>query len=422
MFKRIVRKDGSVILLVPKSDTKAVTFEVLYKVGSRQENAKNNGVSHFVEHLMFKGTKRRPNTANIARELDGIGAEYNAFTGKDHTGYYIKADNRHLVLATDMLGDMLNNSKFDKAEVDRERGVIVEEINMYEDNPLMYIEDVFEDLLYQGTVLGRSIAGPRINIQTISRDALYNYYQKHYYNGNAVFGVSGNFEESKVLTLIDQMFPVIKKKIRNKNIAVKVAKQSAPRVGLIKRELEQVQLMLGFRGPGKKDKDYLASQVLANVLGGTMSSRLFLNIRERKGLCYFIRVASQGYEDISSFSVHAGLNTLKTYEALEAIKKELLKVKANGITASELKKTKDNIRGRMVLHLEDSTTELNYLADQELLGVKIKDLDAKLAELDKLTLTEVNAMAKKLIDFKSANLSIIGPFADNKKFINILSA
>lgn len=422
MFKRIVRKDGSVIILVPKKDTKAMTFEVLYKVGSRQENAKNNGTSHFVEHLMFKGTDRRPNTATIAKELDSIGAEYNAFTGKDHTGYYIKADSKHLPLAVDMLGDMLNNSKFDSTEVDRERGVIIEEINMYEDNPLMYIEDVFENLLYEKSVLGRSIAGPRINIQTISRDVLYNYYKKHYYNGNAVFGVAGNFNEANVLAMIDRLFPVKTKKARNKNIKSKFAKQTKPKVDIVKRELEQVQLILGFRGPGKKDKGHLATQVLANILGGTMSSRLFLNIRERKGLCYFIRVSSHGYEDVSSFSVHAGLNKIKVYEALEAIKKELLKVKEKGVTAAELKKAKDNIRGRMILKLEDSTAQLNYLAGQELLSEPIKDLDDKLAELDKLTLKEVNAAAKKLVDFKASNLAVIGPFDSDKKFIKILSA
>src|SRR3989339_1441105 len=154
MFKRIVRRDGSVIILLPKKETKAVTLEVLYKVGSRCETKSNNGVSHFVEHLMFKGTLRRPNTADISRELDAIGAEYNAFTGKEYTGYYVTADSRHLPLISDILSDMLYNSKFDKEEIDRERGVIIEEINMYEDNPIMYIEDVFEELIFQNTDLG----------------------------------------------------------------------------------------------------------------------------------------------------------------------------------------------------------------------------------------------------------------------------
>ena len=287
MHKRIVRKDGSVIILLPQKETKAITFEVLYKVGSRQENDKNNGASHFVEHLMFKGTDKRPDTATISRELDGIGAEYNAFTGKDHTGYYIKADSSHFPLAVEMLSDMLHNSKFDKAEVDRERGVIIEEINMYEDNPLMYIEDVFENLLYQGTNLGRLIAGPRENIRNITRNSLYNYYQKYYYAGNSVIAVAGNFKEAQVLKLIGKFFPVIKKKARVKNSQTKMTKQVAPRVTILSRnDLEQVQLTLGFRSVAKNDPKFLVSQVLSNILGGNMSSRLFLQIRPFKNLPY----------------------------------------------------------------------------------------------------------------------------------------
>jgi len=181
MYKRIIRRDGSVIILAPQKETKTITFELLFKVGSRQENIQNNGVSHFIEHLMFKGTKRRPSTAAIAKELDGVGAYYNAFTGKEYTGYYITLSNSHLSLAVDMLSDMLHNSKFDKEEMDRERGVIIEEINMYEDNPMMYIEELFENILFGGTSLGKSIAGPRINIKNVSHQVLYNYYQKYYY-------------------------------------------------------------------------------------------------------------------------------------------------------------------------------------------------------------------------------------------------
>ncbi|MBP9802374.1 insulinase family protein, partial [Patescibacteria group bacterium] len=225
MYQKILRADGSVIILLPKTDTKAVTFEALYKVGSRNEDDKNNGVSHFVEHLMFKGTSKRPSTMDISKELDGVGADYNAFTGKDHTGYYIKADSRHLSLAVEMLSDMLHNSKFDKEEVNRERGVIIEEIKMYEENPLMHIEDVFESLIFKETVLGREIAGPKINIKNISRDALYNYYQKYYYSGNLVLSLAGNFKTKEALALINHFFPVKKSKKRVKITPVKKSLQ-----------------------------------------------------------------------------------------------------------------------------------------------------------------------------------------------------
>lgn len=420
MFKRIVRKDGKVIILVPKQDTKAVTFEVLYKVGSRQENLKNNGASHFVEHLMFKGTSKRPDTATISKELDGIGAEYNAFTGKDHTGYYIRADSSHLGLAGDMLSDMLNNSKFDKDDIDRERGVIVEEINMYEDNPMYYVEDVFENLLYQGSTLGKSIAGPRANIYNMSRTALYNYYQKYYYNGNAVIGVAGKFNETQVLKLVDKLFPVKQKKARVKIKSVSLTKQVQPRINIIKRDLEQVQLMLGFPSLASTDKNYLASQVLSNILGGTMSSRLFLEIREKRGLCYFVRSQVQGYEDISSLAIQAGLNKEKIYSALQAIKDELNKIKDQGITPEELKRAKENIRGRLILKLESASSQLNFLAGQEMLGQKIKDLETKLLKLDKITINQINNISKQIINWSSSNLAIIGPFDKKQKFLQIL--
>lgn len=420
MFKRIVRVDGSTLLLVPKKDTQAITFEVIYKVGSRQENDSNNGVSHFVEHLMFKGTTKRPNTIDISKELDGIGAEYNAFTGKEYTGYYITADSSHLPLAVEMLSDMLANSKFDATEIDRERGVIVEEINMYEDNPLMFIEEVFEDLIFKGSALGRPIAGPRQVIKTISRDNLYKYYKKHYFNGNAVIGVAGNFSEAKLMTLLKKHWPVQNKQARNRIKKVAPFVQKSPQIKLINRDLEQVQLTLGFRSMPATAKNFLALQVLGNILGGTMSSRLFLQIRERLGLCYFIRADVNGYEDISTFSVHAGLNKDKIYEALKAIKQELDKLKKQGVDSAELKKAKDNLRGRLILRLENSTNTLNFLAGQELFGQKIKDEKQTLKDLEKININQINRLAKEVVDWSKSNLAIIGPFHNENNFLKIL--
>jgi predicted Zn-dependent peptidase len=285
----------------------------------------------------------------------------------------------------------------------------------------MYIEDVFENLLYQGTNLGRLIAGPRENIRNITRNSLYNYYQKYYYAGNSVIAVAGNFKEAQVLKLIGKFFPVIKKKARVKNSQTKMTKQVAPRVTILSRnDLEQVQLTLGFRSVAKNDPKFLVSQVLSNILGGNMSSRLFLQIRERRGLCYFIRASATGYEDISSFAISAGLNKEKIYEALQAIKDELNKVKDDGITAAELKHAKDNMRGRLILRLEDINTHLNFISGQELLGKKIKDLEQVLKDLDKITLKQINDLAKQIISWPESNLAIIGPFSNKNKFLQIL--
>jgi predicted Zn-dependent peptidase len=189
---------------------------------------------------------------------------------------------------------------------------------------------------------------------------------------------------------------------------------------LSRNDLEQVQLTLGFRSVAKNDPKFLVSQVLSNILGGNMSSRLFLQIRERRGLCYFIRASATGYEDISSFAISAGLNKEKIYEALQAIKDELNKVKDDGITAAELKHAKDNMRGRLILRLEDINTHLNFISGQELLGKKIKDLEQVLKDLDKITLKQINDLAKQIISWPESNLAIIGPFSNKNKFLQIL--
>jgi len=420
MFKRILRKDGSVIILLPRTDTQAVTFEVMYKVGSRQESKALNGVSHFVEHLMFKGTKKRPNTAAIAKELDGVGAEYNAFTGKDHTGYYITADARHLKLAIEMLSDMLHNSKFDPVEMDRERGVIIEEINMYEDNPLMYIEDLFEQVTFRGTSLGRDIAGPRENIRNISREQLHGYYKKYYYPSNAIFGIAGKFSEEQAVKLVDRYFPIGSKRQRVKINKIKKIKQAQPGVIVKHQKAEQVQLVLGWRGISVVNPNYIFPRVIGNILGGNMSSRLFIEIRERMGLCYSIKSWVHGYEDISAFRIQAGLNKDKIEEAVMAIKSEVSKMKNKGISNEELSRAKENIRGRMILSLENASNHLSFLTSQEILGKKLEDLEDVFAKLNKVTRKDVNNAIKRLINWKQVNLAIIGPFKDKNKFKKLL--
>lgn len=422
MFRRIVRRDGSIIIFLPKKDTKAVTFEVLYKIGSQYETKPEAGVSHFVEHLMFKGTKVRPKTIDISKELDSVGAEYNAFTGKEYTGYYITADSSHLPLASEILSDILHNSKFDSTEVDRERGVIREEINMYEDNPMLYIEDIFENLLYQGTPLGQPIIGSRQNIKAVPRDLLYHYYKKHYQNSRAVIGIAGSFQGTQALGFINKFFPLAKKSAQPRLKKISSLKQTSPRLSIIKRELEQVQLMLGWRSVASASPKFLVAQVLSNALGGMMSSRLFLEIREKRGLCYAINSSLNGYKDISSFAIQAGLNKEKIYEALSAIKEELEKIKKQGLNQEELAKAKDNMRGRLILRLENATTHLNFLLAQEVIGERIKDLEEKLRELEKISLAQVNRMAREIFQWPAANLGIIGPFEDKSKFLKILSA
>lgn len=421
MHKRIVRSDGSVVILTPRHESQSVTWEIMFKVGSRQERKSINGVSHFIEHLMFKGTKKRPDTQVLSRELDSVGAEYNAFTGKDHTGYYIQTDAKNIKLGVDMLSDMLHHAKFDPAEMERERSVIVEELNMYRDNPVMRIDEIFETLLFKGSPLGWEIGGPRRVIRSLSHKDLLSFKNRFYYPGNMVIGLAGKFTEAQALKLIDRYFPVKKKK--DKAAIKKVAlAQDKPRIIIERKKTDQVQLMLGFPGFSYNHKDAHSLMVLSVIMGGTMSSRLFIQIRERKGLAYRVRAMSESFEDTGYFAVQAGLDKQRIYEALEAIKDELVLVKKKGVTGEELRRAKDNIRGRLILKFERPSSYLSYLMSQEILTNRIDDLEQMLSKIERVKLKDVKRVAQRIISWRKANLALIGPFTDKKKFLTIVQS
>jgi predicted Zn-dependent peptidase len=422
MFKKIVRRDGSSVILAPKQDTQAATVQVMYKIGSRQESSANNGASHFVEHLMFKGTKKRPTTLDISKTLDAVGAEYNAFTSKDRTAYYVRADSSHLPLAFDILSDMLRHSIFDPKEVDKERGVIIEEINMYEDNPVMYLDDIFESLVYKGSSLARLIIGPRANIaKNISRETLYQHKKRWYYPGNMSIGVAGKFDEATILKLIDRYFPVEKSKKPKARVARALLKQQKPQIHIMTKETEQVQLMLGFPGLPSRHRDLPALTVLSNILGGTMSSRLFINLREKRGLCYSIRAGSDSHEDVGSFAVRAGLDKSRVVPALKLITEELRRLITSPVTAEELRRAKDNIRGTTILRLEDASDYLYFLQSQELMHDAIESAESKLEKIMKVTASDIQRVAAQIIRWNKSNLAIIGPFKDDKQFKDLLT-
>lgn len=420
MYKRIMRRDGSVVILVPRRESQSVTWDIAFKVGSRHETNAVNGISHFIEHLMFKGTKKRPNTKIISRELDSVGAEYNAFTSKDNTGYYIETDAAHLELGIDMLSDMLQHSLFDKREMDRERGVIVEELNIYRDNPAMRIDEVFERCIFGATPLGMEIGGPREVIKTIPHAKLVAFQKKHYHPGNMVIGVAGHFDEARVLALINKYFPVRSRSPRTRTAPMKIA-VNRPRVTLEYKDTEQARLMIGFPGYGRLHPKTDAASLFSVIMGGTMSSRLFITIRERKGLVYDIRATNEAYEDVGYFAVTAGFDKGKVFEGVSAIKQELVKVAAKGVTAEELKRAKDNIHGRLILRFERPSVYLSFLMSQELLSKRIETLEQKLSRLSKVTRPEVNAVAHALVRWEKANLALIGPYKESKAFLKAIS-
>lgn len=420
MYKKIKLSNGLKLLMAPLKETKAVTVLILLPIGSRYETKDINGVSHFIEHLMFKGTKKRPTSLDITKELDSVGAEYNAFTSKDHTGYYIKISADKIELAFDLLSDMLLNSIFNPEEIEKERGVIIEEINMYEDNPLMYLGAFFEQTLFGDQPLGWLISGPKEVIKKVSQEQILKFKNKFYHPSKMILGVAGNFDQAKVKKLAQKYFP--KQKTKNTKAGFSHLKntQSKPKINIKYKDTQQVQLGLGFPGYSLNDSKIYSLYLLVVILGGNMSSRLFTSIREEKGLAYYIKADISAYKDAGALLVQAGLDKTRIKEAITLILEELEKIKKDGVTDQELQASKDFLKGKLILDLEDSENVADWYVKQELLLNKILTPQEQLKRIFAVSKHQVKKVAAELLDQKKLNLVLIGPFKDSKGFKSLL--
>ncbi len=416
MFNLEKLKNNTPVFLLQRRQTRAVSVLVLVRVGSRYETKLNNGISHFVEHLMFKGTNARPSTLEISQELDSIGADYNAFTSKEATGYYIKAEKTNIKKACDILSDILTNTTFIKEEIERERGTILEEINMYEDNPMQKIGDFFEeDLFGKNTSLGRHVIGTPENVKKISRQSLMSYWQKHYHAGNMIIAVSGNFDDKNTLNVLNQKFGQIKKFKPNKFNPV-TRSATGDKFFAHYKKPSQAHLMLGFPAFSINHPDRYILLVLGIILGGNMSSRLFINVRERLGLCYFIRASAELFQDIGSFYIHAGLDLKNVDKALEVISSELSNIKEKEVLDKELEKAKKYIKGKMALSQEDSLEIASFYASQALSRKKILTPEEVFQKIDRTRSRDIMRVANDIIKKDSARLVMLSPFKDIHKF------
>lgn len=421
--KKITLKNGMDLLLVPQTGAASMTLLVLSKVGSRYETAKLSGASHFIEHLMFKGTEKRPTTRDISQELDGYGAEYNAYTGKDMTGYYVKMDAAHTDVAVDMLHDMLFHSKFDAEELNRERGVILEEIKMYEDNPRDHIADLLEGKLFQGSTLGWNIAGSRKTVSGMRRADMLAYRDAYYVPGRMTVILAG-----KILPGVQQLFAKTfghvtapKKRADAPFACFKNPRKIAQPIAYLEKKTEQVQLVLGFYGLPYGHADKQAAQLLGLILGGTMSSRLFIEIRERRGLCYAIRAGHDSLEDTGAFTVSAGLDKARFPEAIKAIYGELNRIMQEPVSKGELERAKEHIQGRMRLAFEDSAARAEWYGRQWLFERKLETPEKRLAKIRQVTADDIRRVARSLLNPQRMAIAAIGPLGNAAKFKSLIS-
>lgn len=411
--------NGLKLITAPLENTKAVTVLFLLGVGSRFEKKEQSGLSHFLEHMFFKGTKKRPTTMDIAKALDAVGASYNAFTSEENTGFYVRAASEHFDLALDVLFDILYNSQFDLGEITKEKGVIAEEINMYQDTPQIYVADVAKKLFYGDQPLGRSVAGEKEIIRKFSRENFLEYRNQFYTPDNMVIAVAGAKNHQDWLQKIKNLFDKIDLKKQGQYQKI-LENQQKPALLVHQKKTDQAHLILGFRSIPRTDERRPTLKVLNNLLGETMSSRLFDEVREKRGLAYYISSEMADFQDAGVLGVAAGVDLARIEEAVKVILEEFVKIKTKLVADEELHRAKENLKGRLYLGLEESFAVAEFLAEQELFWQKIEDPDELVEKYSKVTPTDIQKFAREFFVSQNLNLAIIGPFTKKDNLGKIL--
>ncbi|MFH1462671.1 MAG: pitrilysin family protein [bacterium] len=421
MFSKTTLKNGLRIITVPQKSSQAVTVMVLVATGSKNETKEINGISHFLEHMMFKGTKKRPTPLAVAETLDKVGGLYNAFTGQDFTGYYAKVETSQFKLAFDWVSDIFLNSLLPEKEIKKEKGVIIEEVNMIYDHPMSYLAEVlWPKLLYGNQPAGWDIAGTKETVLAITKEKLRRYRENQYLLENTVLSVAGNVSHGPVVQLAQKYFtgaksekPVYKPKV--------VERQIDPQCLLEYRQTDQSHINLGVRSYNIFHPQRYAQDVLGIILGGMMSSRLFVEIRERLGLAYYIRTEVEDNPDTGFLVTRAGVDNKRAEKAVSTIIKEYRKLSQIRVSGEELKKAKDNLKGRLALLLESSDARASFYANQELFEKKISTLKEVFKSIDKVSANDILKVAKDIFQPKNLNLALIGPFKDKTKFEKLIN-
>lgn len=409
MYKKTTLKNGLRIITVPQKETKAVTVLVMTGTGSKYEEKKFSGISHFVEHMMFKGTKKRKGPMEISGELDKIGGEMNAFTGEEYTGYYAKVDATHFDIAMDWVSDIFINSTIPEKEVDKERGVIVEEIKMFDDNPMKNIGDIWRKALYGDQPAGWFIGGTKESVLNIKREHMINYVCSQYTAKNTVICIVGNIKEKQAIEMTKKCFSKIPTSVNKEKVSV-IEKQSEPNVFIFNKKTKQTTMALGVRGYNQLHTDRYIMDIISTLLGGMMSSRMFDEVREKLGAAYYIATYNESESDTGFLSTFAGIDSLKINKVIETILKEYKKLTEVKVTEKELRKIKDHLRGKIVLGMESSDAQASFYCSQELLKNRILSIDDIIKEIEKVKVSDIMRVAKDIFKEEKLNLAIIGPY------------
>ncbi|MCL5094139.1 MAG: insulinase family protein [Patescibacteria group bacterium] len=413
---REILKNGIRVVAYP-TPTESISLIVGVKAGVVNENLKNNGISHFFEHMAFKGTSKRPTASEISREIDEIGAEVNAYTEKDYTEYFVKARPIHFEKIADLLADIIFQGFFSEEEIEKERNVIFEEEKIGIDDPIIFLEDLFLETLFKGTTYAYRTIGTRKSLSTIKRKDIFDYRKEYYIAENTIIAVAGKIPEDWKEILEENFSGVCRGKPKD---IKKQERKTGKRLVVKKKEMKQANLALGFPTTGFLKQDYIEINLLSSILGGSFSSRLYTEIREKRGLAYSVRSFPFYFKETGYLQVYAGVAQEKVEETLRIILSELNKIKKD-ITEAELEKGKEQLRSSLVLGFEDTLRQAGLALRREIYDLSLFSLEEEIKKIDKVTLEQLFSKAEEIIDFNELNLTILGPFKDGEKFAKILN-
>jgi predicted Zn-dependent peptidase len=417
VYERHTLPNGLRVLTAPMPQAQSISCFVMLAAGSRYETRETNGIAHFAEHMFFKGTERRPTARDIAGEVDAIGGEFNAFTGKESTAYYVKCAAEYRDTALDVLVDMVRNSKFDSAEIEREKGVIVEEMNMYFDTPRDFISSVFDEVMYDDQPLGWDVIGRKETVRGATRETFMEYLERWYRPERIVVGIGGKIGDDileRIEELVGDMEPA------ETGAPAPAASPNSTRVKLHTKTSDQAHLCIGVPGYPLEHPDRYALQLVSTVLGGGMSSRLFTEVRERRGLAYYVFAANQSYTDAGVLYSQAGVDINRIDDAISTIVAELKKIAEESVPSDELEKARSFAKGRFVLQLETPQGTIMFGLRREVLEGRAAEPSEVLEGLDAVTAEDVQRVARELVVHDRLRLALIGPFDDAERFEKLL--
>ena len=418
-----VLSNGLRVLTIPMSAVESATVAVWVRTGSRFEAKRVNGISHFLEHMVFKGGKRYGSAKILAETVDSLGAENNASTDKEITNYWIKARVGVIEKCFDILSDVVLTTLLKPADIERERGVIAEEIAMYEDLPMRDVANVFESLIFAGEPLGMDVIGTKETVKSVRRDDFVSYKEENYYSENMLVTVAGGVGATNISRLAEKYFGEIPKRGKKPGKPNASFDQKKPQVRLKTKKTDQAHLIMGFRGAPRGHQARYTEAILTTILGGGMSSRIWTEVREKRGLAYAVKTGTTNFMDNGYVETYAGVPLAKVEEAIKVILEEHRKVASikYQVSSKELKKAKEYLKGHLALSLEDTSDVNAFFGLEELLLEKTRTPEEVFAKIDKVTTDEVTALAKKFFVPKGLNLAVIGPYKSSAQFEKLLN-